>query len=665
MDPEELKAAVGPAVKTFGEEGKKKGLASTLPVALGRLQQSGDIRRVPASGRLDQQRYRYALWKPNPLAKVKMSAEEGYVELARRYFQWAAPARPTDFQWFSGLGVKAAKAAIEPLGLVAVEPGSELLIDRQDLDAFARMKAPGKPEYALVASIDSISLLRRDLPSLVDPADMKRVVAGERGAAKSADWRTCRATRSWTAAGWSASGNSRPPRSGLRGGRSARTRRPRRWWQLSNGWRRSSPAISATRAPSASTVRRAARRGSQRSERRPGSAAGLNPLPGGRSPPATNNQVPSPESRAPSGRCRLTAAAGRRDTSCPEGPLMRVVSFTLNGKPTRLTVDEDRMLLWVLRDDLGLTGTKFGCGEALCGACTVLVDDEAVRSCATPVKDVAGKQVVTIEGLAHGRPAAPAPGGLRGAPRVPVRLLHAGHDPRRLRAAAEEPEADARRRSSRTWTTTSAAAARTSASCRPSRRRGRDEGRCAMTRHDDRHGTADGWGFVTTVDRREFLKLTSTGLLVVFAVDPLLGRQEPARAADGPARATRPTSTPTCTSAPTAGHLPRRQGRTGPGRDDLARRSWSPKNSTCRSTSVDIVMGDTDLCPWDMGTFGSLSIRQFGPVLRAAGRRGARRCCCRWRPSGCRRRSTALTVEGRRRDRRRGRRGEEGDATAS
>lgn len=83
---------------------------------------------------------------------------------------------------------------------------------------------------------------------------------------------------------------------------------------------------------------------------------------------------------------------------------MRTVSFTLNGKPARLTVDENRMLLWVLRDDLGLTGTKFGCGAALCGACTVLVNNEAVRSCATPMKDVDGKKVVTIEGLsADGR----------------------------------------------------------------------------------------------------------------------------------------------------------------------------------------------------------------------------------------------------------------------
>jgi len=80
---------------------------------------------------------------------------------------------------------------------------------------------------------------------------------------------------------------------------------------------------------------------------------------------------------------------------------MRPVSFTLNGVPTRVTVGDDRTLLWVLRDDLGLTGTKFGCGQAVCGACTVLVDGEAVRSCATLVRNVEGKRVVTIEGLAR------------------------------------------------------------------------------------------------------------------------------------------------------------------------------------------------------------------------------------------------------------------------
>jgi aerobic-type carbon monoxide dehydrogenase small subunit (CoxS/CutS family) len=79
--------------------------------------------------------------------------------------------------------------------------------------------------------------------------------------------------------------------------------------------------------------------------------------------------------------------------------MQRTISFTLNGKPTRVTVDDERMLLWVLRYDLGFTGTKYGCGIGLCGACTVIVGKEAVRSCSTPVKDVAGKQVLTIEGL--------------------------------------------------------------------------------------------------------------------------------------------------------------------------------------------------------------------------------------------------------------------------
>ncbi len=79
----------------------------------------------------------------------------------------------------------------------------------------------------------------------------------------------------------------------------------------------------------------------------------------------------------------------------------RAISFILNGKPTQVTVDDERMLLWVLRYDLGLTGAKFGCGIGLCGACTVVVDNEAVRSCSTPVKEVAGKKVLTIEGLSQ------------------------------------------------------------------------------------------------------------------------------------------------------------------------------------------------------------------------------------------------------------------------
>ncbi len=75
------------------------------------------------------------------------------------------------------------------------------------------------------------------------------------------------------------------------------------------------------------------------------------------------------------------------------------ISFKLNDKSVSLTTDTDRMLLWVLRTDLGLTGTKYGCGEGLCGACTVMVNDRAVQSCIIPVSSVKGKTVLTIEGL--------------------------------------------------------------------------------------------------------------------------------------------------------------------------------------------------------------------------------------------------------------------------
>jgi carbon-monoxide dehydrogenase small subunit len=76
-------------------------------------------------------------------------------------------------------------------------------------------------------------------------------------------------------------------------------------------------------------------------------------------------------------------------------------SFILNGRPVKAASDRSRMLVWVLRDELGLTGTKVGCEAGLCGACTVLVDDEPVPSCATPLSAVAGRSVLTIEGLAR------------------------------------------------------------------------------------------------------------------------------------------------------------------------------------------------------------------------------------------------------------------------
>ena len=76
-----------------------------------------------------------------------------------------------------------------------------------------------------------------------------------------------------------------------------------------------------------------------------------------------------------------------------------MIQLTVNGKPRKADVDPDTPLLWALRDSLLLTGTKFGCGAGLCGACTVQVDGQPVRSCITPVSAVAGKKVATIEAV--------------------------------------------------------------------------------------------------------------------------------------------------------------------------------------------------------------------------------------------------------------------------
>jgi aerobic-type carbon monoxide dehydrogenase small subunit (CoxS/CutS family) len=80
--------------------------------------------------------------------------------------------------------------------------------------------------------------------------------------------------------------------------------------------------------------------------------------------------------------------------------MITTIQFTLDDKPLTFEIDNERTLLWVLRNDLGLTGAKFGCGEGLCGAGTVLVDDEAVRSCQMTAGSIAGKKITTIEGLA-------------------------------------------------------------------------------------------------------------------------------------------------------------------------------------------------------------------------------------------------------------------------
>jgi isoquinoline 1-oxidoreductase alpha subunit len=81
------------------------------------------------------------------------------------------------------------------------------------------------------------------------------------------------------------------------------------------------------------------------------------------------------------------------------GVIFMAVQFSINGKPARAESEGDTPLLWVIRDELGMTGTKFGCGQALCGACTVHMNGAPIRSCQTPVSAIEGKKITTIEGL--------------------------------------------------------------------------------------------------------------------------------------------------------------------------------------------------------------------------------------------------------------------------
>ena len=180
LAPDGLRDATGGAWRSLGELGKKKGLTTTLPVALGLLQARGDIRRVPVNGRLDQQRYAYARWEPNPLAARRWDQGEAYTELARRFFAWVGPATLRELQWFSALGVKAVKEAVAPLGLVPVD-GSERLLLPGDVEAFHAFQAPAEPRYALVSSLDAISAARRNVETLVDEEDRGRMVPTESG----------------------------------------------------------------------------------------------------------------------------------------------------------------------------------------------------------------------------------------------------------------------------------------------------------------------------------------------------------------------------------------------------------------------------------------------------------------------------------------------------
>lgn len=172
LDPEAIREFVGSTARSLGDAGKKKGITTTLPVALGALQAHGEIRRIPINGRLDQQRYKYALWSPNPLATHELTLAEAQTQLASRYFRWIGPATLAEFQWFSGLSGKAAKAATAPLNLVPLEDGH--LILPEDVEGFQSFQIPKSPQVSFVSSLDAISSLRRNPESLADDGILKK-----------------------------------------------------------------------------------------------------------------------------------------------------------------------------------------------------------------------------------------------------------------------------------------------------------------------------------------------------------------------------------------------------------------------------------------------------------------------------------------------------------
>lgn len=187
LDPDGIRDATGKASRSLGDEGKKKGLTTTLPLALGRLQTEGRIRRVPTNGRLDQQRYRYANWSPSPLAGYPESLEAAFTELARRYFGWTGPATLGEFQGFAGLGVKSARQAVEPLGLVAAEPGSDRLLLPADAAAFEAYEPPSKPRYNLISGLDPINANRREIQTMIDEKDRATLVMADSKPSKLGD----------------------------------------------------------------------------------------------------------------------------------------------------------------------------------------------------------------------------------------------------------------------------------------------------------------------------------------------------------------------------------------------------------------------------------------------------------------------------------------------
>ncbi|MGO4191983.1 crosslink repair DNA glycosylase YcaQ family protein [Arthrobacter sp. YAF17] len=177
LDPRQLKEELGESVRNLGEEGKKKGAATTLPTALGILQAQGRIRRVPANGRLDQQRYAYELWNlpPSPLDDDEVRAE-----LIRRYLGWTGGATFKQSQWFTAFTVAQSKAALAAAGAVEVPTaaGDVLWMLPDDVERLGGFEEPADEQIQLLAGTDSLALLRRNAAELLADEDQHTQALG-------------------------------------------------------------------------------------------------------------------------------------------------------------------------------------------------------------------------------------------------------------------------------------------------------------------------------------------------------------------------------------------------------------------------------------------------------------------------------------------------------
>ncbi|WP_066287065.1 DNA glycosylase AlkZ-like family protein [Arthrobacter sp. B6] len=177
LDPRRLKELLGDSVRNLGEEGKKKGAATTLPTALGLLQADGRIRRVPVNGRLDQQRYAYMLWGLPPTG---MNDDDARSLLLERYLGWTGGATFKQSQWFTAFTVAHTKAGLAAVGAVEVPTasGEVLWMLPDDVERLAAFEAPAEEQIQLLSGTDSLVLLRRNSADMIAEQDKDRKVLG-------------------------------------------------------------------------------------------------------------------------------------------------------------------------------------------------------------------------------------------------------------------------------------------------------------------------------------------------------------------------------------------------------------------------------------------------------------------------------------------------------